>query len=302
MERARFPMEFLRVTQGPNVGRHAGSKAMDFGGKDTGKDPIYAPFTGKFVRVRKDSSHESYLESLEPVEFANGVVDYMTLTFMHDDVLDVKTGQIVRQGEKIGDEGGFGGGRPNRFGAHLHIEASRGRNIAYQVQNGAGTYCTPNQVNIWDALWVGGDVQILKDGGYSWKRDVKKEENDMEFLEVTSERCEVFTEANVNSVDRTFNNGRLVKGAFYPIQSDVGTDGVYHWVRIQAGDKKRYAVVPEDRSKIVSLSAGDAIAACMAQAPHVDTSELEKKLADMTAEKNAVEKRLADVKAYVAEV
>ena len=51
----------------------------------------------------------------------------------------------------------------------------------------------------------------------------------MEFLEVTSERCEVFTEANVNSVDRTFNNGRLVKGAFYPIQSDVGTDGVYHW-------------------------------------------------------------------------
>ena len=76
----------------------------------------------------------------------------------------------------------------------------------------------------------------------------------------------------------------------------------YHWVRIQAGDKKRYAVVLEDRSKIVSLSAGDAIAACMAQAPHVDTSELEKKLADMTAEKNAVEKRLADVKAYVAEV
>ena len=100
MERARFPMEFLRVTQGPNVGSHAGSKAMDFGGKDTGKDPIYAPFTGKFVRVRKDSSHESYLESLEPVEFANGVVDYMTLTFMHDDVLDVRTGQIVHQGEK----------------------------------------------------------------------------------------------------------------------------------------------------------------------------------------------------------
>ena len=126
---------------------------------------------------------------------------------MHDDVLDVKTGQIVRQGEKIGDEGGFGGGRPNRFGAHLHIEASRGRNIAYQVQNGAGTYCTPNQVNIWDALWVGGDVQILKDGGYSWKRDVKKEENDMEFLEVTSERCEVFTEANVNAPPSTTVKG-----------------------------------------------------------------------------------------------
>ena len=93
-----------------------------------------------------------------------------------------------------------------------------------------------------------------------------------------------------------------MKGEFYPIQSDVGTDGVYHWVRIQAGDKKRYAVVLEDRSKVVSLSAGDAIAACMAQAPHVDISELEKKLADMTVEKNAVEKRLTDLKAYAAEV
>ena len=107
---------------------------------------------------------------------------------------------------------------------------------------------------------------------------------------------------DVNSVDYTFNNGRLVKGEFYPIQSDVGTDGVYHWVRIQAGDKKRYAVVLEDRSKIVSLSSGDAITWCMAQASHSDTSELEKKLADMTVEKNAVEKRLTDLKAYAAEV
>lgn len=170
------------------------------------------------------------------------------------------------------------------------------------ITNSAINAGTPNQVNIWDALWLGTDVQILNDSGYPWRRDVKKEENDMEFLEVTSDRCEVFTDTNVNSVDRTFNNGRLVKGEFYPIQSDVGTDGVYHWVRIQAGDKKRYAVVLEDRSKVVSLSAGDAIAACMAQVPHVDTFELEKKLADMTVEKNAVEKRLTDLKAYAAEV
>lgn len=50
MERARFPMEFLRVTQGPNTGSHAGSKAMDFGGKDTGCDAVYAPFPGRRLR------------------------------------------------------------------------------------------------------------------------------------------------------------------------------------------------------------------------------------------------------------
>lgn len=52
------------------------------------------------MRVRKDSSHESYLESLEPVEFANGVVDYMTLTFMHDDVLDVKQAKLYVRARK----------------------------------------------------------------------------------------------------------------------------------------------------------------------------------------------------------
>lgn len=127
MERARFPMEFLRVTQGPNVGSHAGSKAMDFGGKDTGCDAVYAPFTGRVARVRTDSSHETYFESLEPVEYADGTVDYMTVTLMHDNVLDVRAGQVLHQGEKIGDEGGFGGGRPGRFGAHLHLMLRRYR-------------------------------------------------------------------------------------------------------------------------------------------------------------------------------
>lgn len=315
MERARFPMEFLRVTQGPNVGSHAGSKAMDFGGKDTGCDAVYAPFTGRVARVRTDSSHETYFESLEPVEYADGTVDYMTVTLMHDNVLDVRAGQVLHQGEKIGDEGGFGSGRPGRFGAHLHLEVSRGRNIAYQVRNAQGTYCTPQQIDVWSALWLGMDVQVLDGGSCPWKRDIK-EENDMEFLEVTSERCEVFTEANVNSVDRTFNNGRLVKGAFYPIQSDVGTDGVYHWVRIQAGDKKRYAVILEDRSKIVSLSAGDAITACMAQADSGNTAELEAELAHVTAERDAAiklageetmradaaNKKISDIKTYVASV
>ncbi len=107
MERARFPMEFLRVTQGPNTGSHAGSKAMDFGGKDTGCDAVYAPFTGRVARVRTDSSHETYFESLEPVEFADGTVDYMTVTLMHDNVAsigkkrvsktDIATGQVVEE-------------------------------------------------------------------------------------------------------------------------------------------------------------------------------------------------------------
>nr|DAJ99798.1 MAG TPA: Morphogenesis protein 1 hydrolase [Caudoviricetes sp.] len=290
MERARFPMEFLRVTQGPNTGSHAGSKAMDFGGKDTGCDVVYAPFTGRVARVRTNSSHETYFESLEPVEFADGTVDYMTVTLMHDNVLDVRTGQVLHQGEKIGDEGGFGGGRPNRFGAHLHLEVSRGRNIAYQVRNAQGTYCTPQQVDIWSALWLGTDVQVLDGAGYSWKRDTK-EDDDMKFLKVTNGKCEVFTTTDVNAVDKSYNSGKLTEGVCYPVQAEVGSSGGYNWVRIFVAGEKRYAVVLSDRCQLVTLSPGDAFNACVAQAkPQAADPEIEKKLAAETLRADTAER------------
>ena len=290
MERARFPMEFLRVTQGPNTGSHAGSKAMDFGGKDTGCDVVYAPFTGRVARVRTNSSHETYFESLEPVEFADGTVDYMTVTLMHDNVLDVRTGQVLHQGEKIGDEGGFGGGRPNRFGAHLHLEVSRGRNIAYQVRNAQGTYCTPQQVDIWSALWLGTDVQVLDGAGYSWKRDTK-EDDDMKFLKVTNGKCEVFTTTDVNAVDKSYNSGKLTEGVCYPVQAKVGSSGGYNWVRIFVAGEKRYAVVLSDRCQLVTLSPGDAFNACVAQAkPQAADPEIEKKLAAETLRADTAER------------
>ena len=290
MERARFPMEFLRVTQGPNTGSHAGSKAMDFGGKDTGCDVVYAPFTGRVARVRTNSSHETYFESLEPVEFADGTVDYMTVTLMHDNVLDVRTGQVLHQGEKIGDEGGFGGGRPNRFGAHLHLEVSRGRNIAYQVRNAQGTYCTPQQVDIWSALWLGTDVQVLDGAGYSWKRDTK-EDDDMKFLKVTNGKCEVFTTTDVNAVDKSYNSGKLTEGVCYPVQAEVGSSGGYDWVRIFVTGEYRYAVVLSDRCQLVTLSPGDAFNACVAQAkPQAADPEIEKKLAAETLRADTAER------------
>lgn len=291
MERARFPMEFLRVTQGPNVGSHKGSKAMDFGGKDTGCDAVYAPFTGRVARVRTDSSHETYFESLEPVEFADGTVDYMTVTLMHDNVLDVRAGQVLHQGEKIGDEGGFGGGRPGRFGAHLHLEVSRGRNIAYQVRNAQGTYCTPQQVDVWSALWLGTDVQVLDGGGRPWKRDIQ-EESDMKFLKVTSGKCELFTAPDVNAVDKHYNGGKLTEGVCYPVQAEVGSSGGYNWVRIFVAGVQRYAVVLADRCQLVTLSPGDAFAACVAQGgAGDDTSELEAQVEQLTKERDTATQR-----------
>ena len=85
-------------------------KRQDWGGASPlTVDPTYAPFDGTIIRIRTDgkNSHETYFQSDEPVQYANGVVDYLMMTIMHDDVIDVKEGQKLKRGEKLGDEGGW---------------------------------------------------------------------------------------------------------------------------------------------------------------------------------------------------
>ena len=63
----------------------------------------------------------------------------------------------------------------------------------------------------------------------------------------------------------------------YPVQAEVGSSGGYSWVRIFVAGVQRYAAVLADRCQLVTLSPGDAFAACVAQGG--DTAELEKNLA-----------------------
>ena len=116
----------------------------------------------------------------------------------------------------------------------------------------------------WAALWLGMDVQMLDGGGCPWKRDIK-EDSDMKFLKVTSGKCEVFTAPDVNAVDKHYNGGKLTEGVCYPVQAEVGSSGGYSWVRIFVAGVQRYAAVLADRCRLVTLSPGDAFAACVAQ-------------------------------------
>ena len=163
-------MQFLRVTQGPGKGSHLGSQAVDLGGRDTGVDPVFAPFSGRVIRERQNANGEMYLQSDGPVIWANGTVDYMTVTLIHDSSFDVPAGSHVVQGQHIYDEGGMGSGSPNKFGNHLHLEVSRGKIVPHQVANRFGVYCTPQQVPIVDALALGNDVTVLDGGGLPWRK------------------------------------------------------------------------------------------------------------------------------------
>lgn len=172
MQKFKFPMEYLRVTQGENDSfSHAGSLAMDFGGKDGGADRLYCPCDMVVKRCRHNANGELYLESTLPVEFADSTTDYARLLCVHDSVFNVVEGRVLKQGDYFYDEGGMGSGNPAAFATHVHIEAGKGKwKSCTQSPNSQGTYVIENQSHLYDLFILGNDVKILDGSGYPWKR------------------------------------------------------------------------------------------------------------------------------------
>lgn len=207
MQKAYYPFKTMRITQDENgTYSHAGSLAMDDGGASPGtKDAGYAPADIRIARVVSGSSHQIFAETVEPVLWANGDVDYMNFTIMHDDVIDanVKVGAVIRQGVKFFEEGTYSGGRPGTVGSHMHLEVGRGKSPARQVQNSRGTWVTPGQVHIYDALFIPKDGVILDGRGHPWVRDTdkptpKEDKTMIPIFTPTVSNLEVFSAPDVN--------------------------------------------------------------------------------------------------------
>lgn len=182
MQKFIFPMSHLRVTQGElDSYSHAGSLAMDFGGKDSGADRLFAPCDMVVKRCRANATGEMYLESLEKVQFADGTSDYARLLCIHDAAFNKKAGDIVKQGEYFYDEGGMGSGKPNKFATHVHIEAGKGKwKSTTQSPNSKGTYVCENQAHLYDMFFIPESTVILDDGGYKWVKEKTQQEKDLE--------------------------------------------------------------------------------------------------------------------------
>ncbi len=181
MNKARFLMEYLRVTQGygfytdgtvKKTYSHTGSWALDLGGIDGGRDKCYCPFEAKVVRTRQNANGEMYIESTEPVLWADGTQDYAKILLIHGEEFRYREGDIIPFGAYFYDEGGMSGGVPGAYANHLHIECGKGRwRNAIQFQNSYGVYIIEDQVPVNNMLWLGPDVTILDDGDLAWIRD-----------------------------------------------------------------------------------------------------------------------------------
>ena len=165
MEKAVLMMDYLNVTQGSGGEfSHKGDKAIDLAGKDDGIDSLKAPFTG-IVKKIYQKNNAIWLESIDKVLYADGTIDYMTVLTMHDDSINLKQGDVIKQGIVYYKEGTKG----YATGNHIHLAVGKGKFTGSGwYENSYGNWCINNQYDVYKALFLFDKVKVINSGGYNW--------------------------------------------------------------------------------------------------------------------------------------
>lgn len=172
------PFTSMYITQGSNYGTHAGTMANDVRGSKAGeKEPYYAPCDCKLIWC-DPANGQGMWQSLNKVRFANGNIAYATFVTAHDNTFDAKVGQIVKQGQQLGNMGNKAGNGGKSTGVHCHIEIAQNKyTISNWQKNSHGIYCFPKEVDT-DSCYFMDGTEILNGMGGNWKylKDVPVEE------------------------------------------------------------------------------------------------------------------------------
>lgn len=193
MQRCRFIMDYMRVTQPRGRSRagsadfssysHAGSYALDLGGRDAGADWAYAPCD---VQVKRVYGRENavWFESVNEVMCADGKARKLVFLLKHIDTADMEyigivPGRIFRQGEKFYKEGSEG-----TIGNHIHLEVGAGpfsfpgwQKTAMRNRVGANVWKINNQLRAEDVFFVSRRTVVLDGGDCEWKTDDRQLES-----------------------------------------------------------------------------------------------------------------------------
>ena len=219
MEKAKFPMPTMNITQGYNEGAHKGTFAIDLAGEDIGIDWVLAPFTGTIKKVLSGTYGNWYwFESNEEVLCANGEVTKLTAMFGHDNKIRHKVGDIINQGEKLCAEGTSG----KTTGNHCHLEIGLGPYVGTWYPNQYGIYMLYNAVKPNEYLCVPDNYEIKKDGGYKWKKatEVKEPSTDLTlYLPATASSWRVYSLGVAPVVGNEC--GRLLPSKFGGLTYDI---------------------------------------------------------------------------------
>ena len=219
MQKCKFFMEYMRVTQG--YGRytggnvdytsysHTGSYALDFGGRDMGEDWAYAPCDVEVKRIY-GRYNAVWFETVEEVMCRDGVGRKLVFMLLHINDADLKRlgmkpGKVFRQGEKFYREGCAGA-----VGSHIHIEVGEGpfyptgwQKTNIKDRRGNYVWKINSQLKPHQVFIVGSDVTVMNDGGYDW---VKEDRRDDELVLLKEENRQLQEKVDsLNSVVRQIN-------------------------------------------------------------------------------------------------
>lgn len=158
------PFTDMFITQGANGGySHKGTMANDVRGITPGiKYAYYSPCTMKCLHIYS-ASGQSMWQSVNKVRFSNGNISFATVMIAHDDTQDCYVGQIVEQGNQLGNMGVKG----YATGVHAHIEIEQGSDTSWN-KNAYGNYCFNNEVDTDDCYFMDG-TNILNCQSANWK-------------------------------------------------------------------------------------------------------------------------------------
>lgn len=149
------PFTDMYITQGANEGTHRGTMAVDIRGKKSGvKDPYYAPCDLKCIKTYPESGQVMW-QSTREVRCANGYIGIVTIMTAHDDTMDATKGQLVFQGDKLGNMGTKG----NATGVHCHFECSESNDTTW-FKNIYGIYQFNNEKDL-DSVCFFDNTNIL---------------------------------------------------------------------------------------------------------------------------------------------
>lgn len=235
MEKPMYPSPYIRITQKHGIGTHVDSYAFDEAGSDGGIDYLNTPFTGVVRKIYTQDANEVWLESIAPVLYPDGIQDYMTIMFTHDnDVSNLKVGQVIPQGQRFYEEGTKG----MASGNHCHIECARGKFTGTGWhQNSAGYWSINNGKKADECLWIDDSYHLIDTAGYNF-RNVKDAEPKK--LGTPVERNEETDQVKVfdtTTVLRARNNpngevlGFMNSGIYNLLERAL--DGDYEWFKVE---------------------------------------------------------------------
>lgn len=151
-------MKNFQISQGNNGAySHQLANALDLCGKDTGIEDVIAPCDMKWVGYdTPQNGNAVWFQSVEPVLFADGTVNYATFMFIHCNDIShiIRNGAnyIYKQGVKVISEGTSG----MATGNHSHCEVAKGTFSGFYAKNTAGVWTLPNS--------IASDKAFIKDG------------------------------------------------------------------------------------------------------------------------------------------